>query len=122
MRIPSNVSMAAQDLNDYRYIPEIFDSPRRPFGKPFDQNLASIQNRLGSVMDTLSKIWTNLERMTRPGQLSWICLLVSRHDREIHNFSWKAFNTATYHRRINILYNLNKDFKQSKFLLEKNAS
>ena len=103
MPIPSNISVGAQELDDYMYIPEIFDSNRRSFGKPFNHNLAIIQTRVGSVMGPLSQIWTGLDGIRRgtppSGELDMYGCL------DMVEKSITLLGQA-YKRRMNILYNL----------------
>ena len=107
------------ELDDY--IPELFASLNWSFGKSYDEGLAQIQGRVGTVMGSLGKLWVDLENI-RTGVADdfldiYECLgAVERSIMLLGQvFTWK-----TYHRRMNILYNLTKDVKDTKRLLKQN--
>ncbi|XP_069128358.1 serine/threonine-protein kinase fray2-like [Argopecten irradians] len=118
--VPKNISVGAHKVDSY--VPEIFQSVNRSYGKAYDQNLSSIQTRVGSVMGPLSKLWVDIDGV-RSGETDkkldlFSCLeLVEK----TITLVGQAFNATTYHRRMNILYNLTKDVKKSKHLLKENS-
>ena len=118
--IPSTSAVQTPDLDDY--VPESFDATGSSYGKAFDSNLHQIQNRIGAVMGPISKLWVDLDEI-RSGRSS---------GENLDPFEWlnvieqsitllgQAFSTTTYHRRMNVQYNLTKDVKKAKKLLKSN--
>ena len=45
------------------YIPELFAFLNWSFGKSYDEGLAQIQGRVGTVMGSLGKLWVDLENI-----------------------------------------------------------
>ena len=120
--LPSHVK--ALKLDDY--VPEIFSSSNSSYGKPYDQNLAQIQGRVGTVMGPLSRLWLDLENIRKAikrGTSSDTSLdifdCLGLVEKSI-TLLGQAFTTTTYHRRMNVLYNLTKDVKKAKQLLKSN--
>ena len=118
--VPKNVTVSAQKVDSY--IPDIFATVKRSYGKPYDQNLVAIQSRVGSVMGPLSKLWTDLDKI-RSGQSKEKLDLFNSLELVEKSITLlgQAFNTTTYHRRMNILYNLKKDVKKANGLLKENG-
>ena len=120
--LPSHVK--ALKLDDY--VQEIFSSSNSSYGKPYDQNLAQIQGRVGTVMVPLSRLWLDLENIRKAikrGTSSDTSLdifdCLGLVEKSI-TLLGQAFTTTTYHRRMNVLYNLTKDVKKAKQLLKSN--
>ena len=120
--LPSHVK--ALKLDDY--VPEIFSSSNSSYGKPYDQNLAQIQGRVGTVMGPLSRLCLDLENIRtaiKKGTSSDTSLdifdCLGLVEKSI-TLLGQAFTTTTYHRRMNVLYNLTKDVKKAKQLLKSN--
>lgn len=119
--LPSSSSIKAPDLDDY--VPEIFSANNSSYGKSYDTNLHQIQGRIGTVMGPLSRIWLDLDNI-RSGRESgenldpteWLKIV-----EKAITLLGQAFTTTTYHRRMNVLYNLTKDVKKAKKLLKSNS-
>ncbi|MEW8547025.1 MAG: hypothetical protein AB2693_26215, partial [Candidatus Thiodiazotropha sp.] len=85
-------------------------------------NLSQIQSRITTVLGPLSKMWLDFESI-RTGKSTdesmdiFDCLDVVE---KTITLLGQGFTTTTYHRRMNILYNLTKDAKKAKRLLKYN--
>ena len=119
--VPSTSAVQAPKLDNY--VPEIFNTTKSSYGKSYDTNLHQIQSRIGAVMGPISKIWVDLDniRMGRStGEdldlVDWLNVV----EKSI-TLLGQAFSTTTYHRRMNVLYNLTKDVKEAKNLLKTNS-
>ena len=119
--VPSTSAVQAPKLDNY--VPEIFNTTKSSYGKSYDTNLHQIQSRIGAVMGPISKIWLDLHniRMGRStgedlDSVDWLNVV----EKSI-TLLGQAFSTTTYHRRMNILYNLTKDVKEAKNLLKTNS-
>ena len=111
--VPSVKSIMSPKLDVY--VPEIFSASSSSYGKPYEQNLAQIQSRITTVLGPLSKLWLDLDgirtgRSTDESLDIFDCL-----DEKTITLLGQAFTTTTWHRRMNILYNLTKDVKKAKF-------
>ena len=110
----------SMELDDY--VADIFSGLNTNYGKPYDDNLSTIQGRIGKAMGQLGRIWLDFENI-RKGASSdnsldiYECL--EKVEKSI-TLLGQAFITTVYHRRMNILYNLTKDLKRAKHLLKKN--
>ena len=119
--MPSTSAVQTPELDNY--VPEIFSATGSSYGKAFDSNLHQIQTRIGAVMGPISRIWLDLDDI-RAGRSSgenldpsaWLTVI----EKSI-TLLGQAFSTTTYHRRMNVLYNLTKDLKDAKKLLKTNA-
>jgi len=120
--VPANVHVGSSKVDEY--VPELFSEVKRSYGKPYDQNLQQIQGRIGMAMGPLSKLWLDLEKIAK-GQSEEDSLNVfdclSLVEKSI-TLVGQAHTSTTYHRRMNVLYNLTKDVKKAKSLLKNNES
>ena len=119
--VPSTSAVQAPKLDNY--VPEIFNSTKSSYGKSYDTNLHQIHSRIGAAIGPISKIWVDLDniRMGRSTEedldpVDWLNVV----EKSI-TLLGQAFSTTTYHRRMNILYNLTKDVKEAKHLLKTNS-
>ena len=119
--LPSASCIKAPALDDY--VPDIFTATRSSYGKSYESNLQQIQERIGLVMGPLSRIWLDLDNIDsgrESGQnldpSEWLDII-----EKTITLLGQAFTTTTYHRRMNILYNLTKDVKKAKQLLKSNS-
>ena len=60
--MPSAECIKTPELDDY--VPEIFSEKNASYGKSYDTNLHQMQNRIGTVMGPLSKMWLDLDYMS----------------------------------------------------------
>ena len=119
--LPSSASIKAPKLDDY--VPEIFSATNARYGKSYDTNLHQIQGHIGAVMGPLSKIWLDLDNI-QSGRESGDSLDPAEWLNVVEKaitLLGQAFTSTTYHRRMNILYNLTKDVKKAKKLLKSNS-
>ena len=121
--LPSASCIKAPALDDY--VPDIFTATRSSYGKSYESNLQQIQERIGLVIiqGPLSRIWLDLDNIDsgrESGQnldpSEWLDII-----EKTITLLGQAFTTTTYHRRMNILYNLTKDVKKAKQLLKSNS-
>ena len=116
---PAPSLVKAMELDDY--VPELFASLSSSFGKSYDQNLSQIQGRIGTVMGPLGKLWKDLENIRKGVSTDSLDIYecLGAVEKSI-TLLGQAYTSTTYHRRMNILYNLTKDVKDAKQLLKRN--
>ena len=117
--IPSNLPVKAPRINDY--VGEIFSSSGKSYRKSYDSNFAQIQSRMGSILGPLSKLWSEPDTVEKSGNDEDLDLfaMLDLVEKTI-TLVGQAFVVSTYHRRMNILYNLTKDVKKAKRLIHCN--
>ena len=114
--LPSTSSIKAPRLDDY--VPEILADSGSSFGKYHDVNLNQILGFISTVIGPVSKIWLDLDNI-RAGRATgdnqdpteWLKIVENAI-----TLLGRAFTTMTYHRCMNVVYNLT-DVKKAKRLL-----